>query len=79
MGSFSIWHLLVLLVFLGGGVGLLGVVIWWVTRSARGAATPAAALPSVAERLRQLDALKAEGLISEAEHACQRATIVQGV
>lgn len=79
MGAFSIWHLVVLLVLLCGGMGIVGLVLWQVVRHARPTRGAVARLPSAAERLRQLDVLKAEGLISAAEYERQRAAIVQGI
>lgn len=79
MGAFSIWHLAVLLVLLCGGMGIVGVVLWQVVRLVRPSRGAVARLPSVAERLRELDVLKAEGLISAAEYERQRAAIVQGI
>lgn len=38
-----------------------------------------AAAPSVADRLRQLDDLKAQGLITDDEHQARRAKILEGV
>ena len=40
------------------------------------AAAPAVAAATIAERLRRLDALREQGLITEAEHAAQRARIL---
>jgi hypothetical protein len=80
MGSLGIAHWLVLLIMLGGGAGLLSLLIWLIARSSRSAA-PAIAAPrrSAADRLRELDAMKAEGLVSEPEWARRRAEILDSV
>ena len=78
MGSFSIWHLLVLLigfVFFAGGIGL---VVWLCIRVAR-KPSPGAVTASSQQRLQQLDELRGKGLLSEAEYQQQRAVIVGSI
>lgn len=78
MGSFSIWHLLVLLiglVFFAGGIAL---VVWLCVRVAR-KPSPRAVTPSPQQRLQQLDELRGKGLLSEAEYQQQRAAIVGSI
>ena len=75
MGMFSIWHLLFLLVgfvFLAGGIAL---VVWLCVRAA-GKPGPGG---STQQRLRQLDALRLKGLLSEAEYQRQRNAIVSSI
>lgn len=84
MGGFSIWHFVVLFVVLGLPV-LVGVLVWLVIRSnrraetARRAATPPPPLPpaaSVETRLRALEALRAQGLVDQAEYERRRQQIL---
>lgn len=84
MFYFSVWHLVILLVVLGLPV-LVGVLVWLVIRSnrraetARRAATPPPPLPpaaSVETRLRALEALRAQGLIDQAEYVHRRERIL---
>jgi hypothetical protein len=81
MGGFSIWHLVILLVMLGVPL-LIGAVVWWAIRANRRPPAAAQAAPpplpsaSVEHRLRELDALKAQGLIDPAEYADRRERIL---
>ena len=78
MGSFSIWHLLVLLigvVFFAGGIAL---VVWLSVRAAR-KPRPGARRLSPQQRLQQLDELRVKGLLSEAEYQQQRAAIESSI
>jgi uncharacterized membrane protein len=71
LSAFSIWHLLVVLVFLAIS---LAIIVYVIRRIARSSSRPA---PE--SRLYELAELKAKGLISDAEYAQQRADIVRGV
>jgi hypothetical protein len=83
MGSFSIWHWLIVLVLLGGLMVVVIGAIWAIARRFGGAPAPTAAhapapRPAPA-RLAELAELKAQGLISEAEYAEKRREIVKGL
>lgn len=81
MGGFSIWHFVILLVMLGFPL-LIGAVVWWAIRANRRPPSAAQAAPpplpsaSVEQRLRELDALKEQGLIDQAEYADRRERIL---
>ena len=77
MFAFAGWHLLVLvglvlvpLVLVGGVVAIVVVAVR--SRSRNG---PVHARPEVAARLRELDALRAGGVITEAEFEARRRRI----
>ncbi len=76
MGAFSIWHWLILLCVFALAAAIVGLIVWLTVRASRKTGGPAATVQS---RLQQLDALRAQGLISDAEHARQRAAIVAGL
>ncbi|MGH8052898.1 MAG: SHOCT domain-containing protein [Stenotrophomonas sp.] len=78
MGTFSIWHWLVLLFLFAVLVGGIGGIVWLVSRAAKSSPRPAAS-STTESRLQQLEVLKTKGLISEAEYAQQRAAIVSGI
>lgn len=83
MGSFSIWHWIILLLVLGIPATLVGLLVWLAARgsgkSAR-AAMPVPSrpppLPSTGARLQELATLKSQGLISEAEYEQKRAALL---
>ncbi|HZP65179.1 MAG TPA: hypothetical protein VFB32_02620 [Rudaea sp.] len=68
MGSLSILHWLVVLIVVGV---ILGVLVWALSKLARGASTE--------QRLQELAALKSAGKITDAEYAEQRARIIRSV
>lgn len=98
MGSFSIFHWIIVLFVLGAFAGVVGLIVWLAVRASRPAkAPPAQRLPpampdpppapveshagsqagSRAEsRLRELDGLRAKGLISDTEYEQRRAAIL---
>lgn len=85
MGSFSIGHLLVLIVLLGVPV-ILALVIWLILRgSGKGrsgvvAETTGTTQPASAEaRLQEIAALRSKGLISESEYERKRSEIISGI
>jgi hypothetical protein len=78
MGSFSIWHLLVLLIGLAFFAGGIALVVWLCVRVARKPNT--AAVPaSTQQRLQQLEELREKGLLSGAEYQQQRGAIVSSI
>ena len=86
MGSFSLWHWIIVLFILAIPI-VIGLIIWLVVRAARRtAATSTVAPPSSAihrssaeSRLHELADLKAKGLVTDTEYEEQRATILQDV
>lgn len=74
MGSFSTWHWLSVLLLL-----CLPLVLFWLMlralRKRRGGG--AATEPGTAERLQQLEALRASGYIGESEYRQKRSEILQ--
>lgn len=86
MGSFSIWHWVIVLVVLCIPLGI-GLVIWLIVRAARRPVSPtssavpfsAAPQPSAEARLQELASLRAKGLITESEHEEQRSEVLRSV
>lgn len=74
MGMFSIWHWLILLFVFALLASVVGLVFWLAMRASNKPGNPVAMART---RLRQLEELKAEGLISNEEYARQRAVIVR--
>lgn len=72
MGSFSIWHWIIVLVVLAGIATTFVVVVLWALHRAQ----RAGAAGSARERLAQLEALRDEGRISGEEYARKRREIV---
>ncbi|NZA27800.1 SHOCT domain-containing protein [Luteimonas sp. SJ-92] len=89
MGSFDVWHWIVLLFILGVPAAIIGLIVWLVVRASRrpvsaaGAAAPPvgpAGSPSSAEsRLQELASLRARGLITESEYGQRRTAILDGI
>jgi cytoskeletal protein RodZ len=84
MGSFSIWHWIIVLVFLSLPL-VIGLVVWLIIRAVRkNAPAPPSSVPSgsntsrgsTESRLQQLADLKAKGLITQAEYERQRSAII---
>jgi hypothetical protein len=88
MGSFSMWHWLVLLLLVAIPAALIGAMVWLMRRLSRrkhgsaerpptagGKATPAGA----DARLKRLDALLLAGDITRDEYERQRASIIASV
>ncbi len=74
MGSFSPGHWLMVVLLLAVMALLLKTLIGALRRS--DIRPPAPPLPPLAERLHELDGLRARGLISEPEYRHQRARII---
>ena len=74
MGGISLWHWIILFLFFVLPVLAIGGLAWFLIRRSRAAATPA---PTVEARLQRLDTLLAQGSITAAEHARQRAEILR--
>jgi cytochrome c-type biogenesis protein CcmH/NrfG len=77
MGGLSIWHWLVVLVFLGVPAILVTLLVLGVRRRQRRPASAAVGTPEA--RLARLDALRAQGLITQEEFDQQRAAIIRGL
>jgi hypothetical protein len=71
MGFDAIWHVLVLLFVLA--------IIVLAVRLLRGLGRGGVASAGTEARLRELDSLKARGLVTEAEYQRQRSAIIGGV
>ena len=81
MDSLSIWHWLVLLIFLVVPLLLVGGLVWLIVRLSRRSAptNPPGHLAGADIRLSQLDGLLAQGHITRDEYDRQRAAIISGV
>ncbi|MEN5209175.1 hypothetical protein ABE493_13740 [Stenotrophomonas terrae] len=73
MGMFSIWYLLILLFVSALAASVVGLIVWLAVRASRAPGNPVA---TAQQRLRQLEELKAQGLITDEECARQRAAVV---
>ncbi len=76
MGSFGIWHGLVIMIAIGVLILVIAGFFWLLQRSQRSAT---GASRTVAARLQTLDRLLADGRITAAEHAARRAAILASV
>lgn len=76
MGSFSMWHWLVVFFVIGIPAALIVAVLWWAMRMSKKSATPPATVES---RLEELFRLRSKGLISLAEYEQQRAAILNNI
>lgn len=88
MGSFSIWHWIIVFILLAVPV-VVGVVVWLIVRTATrpsmvsrspgSPVAPVAEQTSAEARLLALAALHAKGLLTDAEYQQQRAVVIRGV
>lgn len=80
MGSFSIWHWLIVLVFFGIIAAVISAIVWLAKRASRtpgaSAAGTTAALKTTESRLAELDRLKSQQLITAAEYTQRRTQIL---
>lgn len=80
MGGFSIWHWIILLAVIAIPVVTVFLIVVLVNRSNKPPAIPGAPPPpigqSIEARLRDLDALRARGVVTDAEYAERRAAIL---
>lgn len=88
MGSFSIWHWLILLLVIAVPVVLIGGLVWLIVHLSRRKFTPMPHLPpapvgklpeSADIRLENLYALLEQGHITRDEYERQRAAIISGI
>jgi len=88
MGGLSIWHLIIILMFLAATAGLVGLVVWISARSSRKRVIQATSddmgsesslVATVEARLLHLDDLWAKGVITESEYEQQRAAIIKRI
>ena len=70
---FSIWYLLILLFVSALAASVVGLIVWLAVRASRAPGNP---VVTAQQRLRQLEELKAQGLITDEEYARQRAAVV---
>lgn len=75
MGSFSIWHWLILLFFIAVPIAVIAGAVWLIARSSKRVAPSA----PTEKRLWELSSLKSKGLITDAEYEQQRAAILRKV
>lgn len=86
MGSFGIWHWIILLIILFIPVGI-GLIIWLIVRAVRkpdapsGSMVPASTspLPGAEARLQELASLRSKDLITESEYEQQRSSVIRNV
>ncbi|MEA9564335.1 MULTISPECIES: SHOCT domain-containing protein [Xanthomonas] len=79
MGNFSIWHWIVVLVFFGMIAAVISIIVWAVKRASRkpGAiAGNTTAATTTQSRLDELNRLKSQQLITDAEYTQRRAQIL---
>ena len=89
MGSFSLWHWIIVLFILGIPAAIIGLIVWLLVRASKRPVAPASvaappplpasARSSVESRLQELTDLKDKGLITDTEYEQQRASILRGV
>jgi hypothetical protein len=83
MGSFGIWHWIVVLFVLVIPVVMVVAIVWFTLRIAQNAppppVPPSPPVPTAESRMEELIALKLKGLITQAEFDQQRAKIISGV
>lgn len=82
MGSFSIWHWLIIFFVIGVPFAVLGVIVWLIIRASKKTALPAIRIASALTpeaRLEELFLLRTKGLISLAEYEQQRAVILDNI
>lgn len=86
MGSFGIWHWIVVLIILSIPVGI-GFIIWLVVRAASKPAAPSRpaapvstdSQPLAEARLKELASLRSKDLITDSEYERHRAEILRSV
>ena len=84
MGSFSIWHWMAMAGMVAGFVASV-LLLWLILRTlvlrllSLSGASSVASPASTESRLRELDDLRAKGLITSDEYDSQRSVILQGV
>lgn len=76
MGGISLWHWIILFLFFVLPVLAIGGLAWFLVRRSRAAASSA---PTVEARLHRLDALLAQGTITQGEHERQRADVLRSL
>lgn len=89
MGSFSLWHWLIVLFMLAIPLGVVFFIVWLVNRTSKSSRSAAGAygaplveLPRTGTseaRLLELSDLRVKGLVTEAEYERKRAEILGGV
>ena len=85
MGSFSLWHWLIVLVMVGVPALIVAGIIWLIVRASRGGSNRQAAQPRISPmsntevRLAELAALLRAGHITQEEYERQRAAVIASV
>ncbi len=89
MGSFSLWHWLVLVLIVFVPAMLIGLAIWLAVRLSRrrahrlerqpGGRPVPGEVPEAGDRLRRLQDLKEQGLVSSTEYEMKRSQILDQV
>ncbi|KLJ02871.1 hypothetical protein [Luteimonas sp. FCS-9] len=77
MGTFSIWHWIILLCMLAIPATVVGIIVWAIRRSRRTPPPPVRDVGLVAQVV-ELDRLHREGAIDTDEHARRRAALLAG-
>ena len=86
MGSFSIWHWIIVLIVLAIPFAI-GLVIWLIVRAAEKpaaasrstVAVSASPQPSVEARLQELASLRSKDLITDSEYEQHRSAVLRSV
>lgn len=86
MGSFSIWHWIIVLIVLSIPIGI-GLVIWLIVRATKKTAVPSippahvstSPQSSAEARLQELASLRSKDLITDSEYEEKRSAVLRSV
>ena len=82
MGGFSIWHWVIVLFFFCSIAAVISLIVWVAKRASRKStvATTGSAVPNSAQsRLLELDTLRSQQLITDAEYHQRRTHILSDI
>ncbi|NHF65229.1 twin-arginine translocase TatA/TatE family subunit [Xanthomonas hortorum] len=82
MGGFSIWHWIIVLFFFFSIAAVISLIVWVAKRASRKStiATTGSAVPKTAQsRLLELDTLRSQQLITDAEYHQRRTHILSEI
>ncbi|APP83609.1 twin-arginine translocase TatA/TatE family subunit [Xanthomonas hortorum pv. vitians] len=82
MGGFSIWHWIIVLFFFCSIAAVISLIVWVAKRASRKSpiATTGSAVPKTAQsRLLELDTLRSQQLITDAEYHQRRTHILSDI
>ncbi|MBB5859261.1 SHOCT domain-containing protein [Xanthomonas arboricola] len=82
MGGFSIWHWIIVLFFFCSIAAVISLIVWVAKRASRKStvATTGSAVPKSAHaRLLELDTLRSQQLITDAEYQQRRSHILSEI